>query len=106
LAKLYVYNLPLNCRFLIFVVSWWAQDADLSPPSKKSQSKEVRMANWRAFIEDDEGSTCVYLQDGDDKSSCALFEIAEADIVDELEGQVDDYWADAEEKARDRNGKL
>lgn len=64
------------------------------------------MANWHVFNEDDEGNAWVYLQDGGDESSRQLFEMVEADIVHELEGQVDDYLADAEGEARDRNGKL
>lgn len=63
------------------------------------------MAEWHAFIEDDdEGNACVYLQDGGDESTRELFEMVEADIVDELEGQLEDYLADAEAEARDRNG--
>ena len=64
------------------------------------------MAEWHAFIEDDEeGNVVIYLQNGDDTSSREVHEMVEHDVKDSLPGQDDDYLEEAEQIAEERNAE-
>ena len=102
-APIYLYNVPLSCggSFCCFRVAAGIEGSALAWNS----INEVNMANWHGYVEDDdEGNACVYLQNGEDESTRELFEMVEADVLEALEGQLEDYLAEAQAEALDRNG--